>query len=254
MSLEPAATPPNSDDADLFKSALFDVGAHVRFWTVAIVALAADLWTKQWAFSTLGPGDVRQAIPSVLTFRRSINPGALFGMGSGLVSVFIVASFVALAFVLYMFMGSDRKHRSLHLALSFILAGSMGNLYDRAFIKVDKITLKSPAANGSATRYGKIVENDQTSNYIRIGRGIDGGARSERIARVDIKQISKAGVVRDFLKIEPKISGRDIWPWVFNVADSLLVAGVGILMLNLWFGRGTQRQPVEATTRPREQT
>ncbi len=253
-SLEPAATPPNSHGADTFKSALFDVGAHVRFWSVAVVALAADLWSKHWAFSTLGPSDVHQAIPSVLTFRRSINPGALFGMGSGLVSVFIVASFVALAFVLYMFMCSDRKHRSLHLALSFILAGSMGNLYDRAFIKVDKVTLKSTAANGSATRYGKIVENNRDSNYIRIGQGVDGGSRSERIARSDIKEISKAGVVRDFLKIEPRIAGRDIWPWVFNVADSLLVVGVGILMLNLWFGRGSPQPPVEATTPAREQT
>lgn len=208
------------------------------------MGLLVDLWSKDWAFETLQPSDVRVVIPKVLTFRRSINPGALFGMGPGLVSVFIVASFVALGFVLYMFICSDRRRRSLHLALSFVLAGSMGNLYDRAFIMADKVTLKSTLPNGGGSRYGKIVSNEADSEYIRLGQGPDGAGPVQRIARKDIEEIAQVGVVRDFLKIEPRIAGYDIWPWVFNVADSLLVMGVGILIINLWIDRKEHRHQV----------
>jgi len=53
------------------------------------------------------------------------------------------------------------------------------------------------------------------------------------------------GGVRDFIKFLPRlptwiplVGGFDAWPWIFNVADALLVCGVAILLLNLWFTRG----------------
>lgn len=248
--------PPSTSRAgrcDEGRSAFFDVGAHLRLWSVAAGALALDLWSKHWAFEVLSPGDVRQAIPSVLVFRRSINPGALFGMGSGLVSLFIVASFVALGFVFYMFICSSPKRRSLHLALSFILAGSLGNLYDRAFIMADKVTFKPTAINSTDPLYGKIVNLDAESDYIHLGQGPDGDPPIRRIPRKDILKISQAGVVRDFLKIVPQIAGYDIWPWVFNVADSLLVAGVSILVLNMWFDQTRRRrEPDHAAVTPQK--
>ena len=53
-------------------------------------------------------------------------------------------------------------------------------------------------------------------------------------------------MVRDFVKMEPRIplgGGRwkPIWPWVYNVADVLLVAGVAILLLNFWRERREMR-------------
>jgi lipoprotein signal peptidase len=209
----------------------------VRLWVVAAAALALDLWSKSWAFSTLEQGEVVEVIPSVLTFQRSINPGALFGMGQGLVVVFIAASFIALGFVLYLFICSTPERRSLHLALSFILAGSMGNLYDRAFVLADKVTLRSDMVDGRAEFYGTVLDDGTDSGFVRIGRGLDGGPPVHRIPRNHIAEISKAGVVRDFIKIEPQVAGRDIWPWVFNVADSLLVVGVAILVINFWVDR-----------------
>ena len=40
-----------------------------------------------------------------------------------------------------------------------------------------------------------------------------------------------------------KIGGLriDIWPWVFNVADVLLVVGVGLLLLNFWWDRKAEK-------------
>ncbi len=228
------------------RSAFFDAGAHARLWSVAAVALALDLWSKSWAFTSLGPTEVRQAIPSILTFRRSVNAGALFGMGKGLVPLFIFASLIALGFVIYLFATSTADRKSLHLGLSCVLAGSLGNLYDRTFIIADSVFF--PSQNQRII--GKIIENDVDTNYIKIGLAPD-GANPRSIPRRDA-QIGRVGVVRDFLKIEPKIGNQDVWPWVFNVADSLLVVGVSILMLNFWFERKTtpRRRQDSAATSP----
>lgn len=202
----------------------------MRLWVVAISALAFDLWSKAWAFKSLGPYEVREFIPSVLSFRRSVNPGALFGMGKGMVPVFIGASAVALGFVLYLFACSAPNRRSLHLALGLVLAGSLGNLYDRVFIIVDRVTIP-----GQKPILCKVIENDESSASIVIGEAPD-GSEPKRIHRQGA-EITQVGVVRDFLKIDPQVRGHDIWPWVFNVADSLLVVGVGLLMINLWMER-----------------
>lgn len=53
------------------------------------------------------------------------------------------------------------------------------------------------------------------------------------------------GCVRDFLHPAPGVhlpfglswpggAGTDLWPWVSNIADALLLIGVGLLMLRLW--------------------
>ena len=51
----------------------------------------------------------------------------------------------------------------------------------------------------------------------------------------------RQGVVRDFIKVEPKFGRFELWPWVFNVADALLVAGVALLLLNFWWERREAR-------------
>ena len=208
-------------------SAIFDIGSHLRLWGLAAAGLAFDLWSKWWVFENLSPTEMREAIPSVLSFRLSV---ALFGMGKGLVPVFIGASFVALAFVFYYFASSGRNRKSLHLALSCILAGSLGNLYDRIFIIADQITISASATHD---RYlGKIIEDDESSEYILVGSAPTGKPPYRRIPRANA-EITQVGVVRDFLKFHT-VAGIDVWPWVFNVADSLLVVGVGVLLISLW--------------------
>ncbi len=154
--------------------------SHLRFWLIMILGLIADLWTKNWADLTLEGRPPQVIIENVLSLHYSTNKGALFGMGQQLTWLFITASLAALLFVLYVFAKSTTGQRSFHVALGMILAGALGNLYDRIF-------------NG--------------------------------------------GEVRDFIKIELHIGDFELWPWIFNVADMLLVCGVSILMLNIWFGR-----------------
>jgi len=50
--------------------------------------------------------------------------------------------------------------------------------------------------------------------------------------------------VRDFLKIVWKIGDRELWPWIFNVADVLLVIGVGLLLITFWRAPQAVSEPV----------
>jgi lipoprotein signal peptidase len=155
------------------------------------------------------------------------------------VGLFIVASLFAFGFVFYLFAFSPRSQRGLHLALGLILAGAVGNLYDRAVMKADILTYRMET--GETGKFiGRITE-DSTDEYVRIGPWPD-GKPTRSFARNDVK-IRQQGIVRDFIKFVPRfpgwvprLGGRDVWPWVFNVADASLVCGVGALLCTSWLG------------------
>jgi lipoprotein signal peptidase len=225
-------------------SARRSLSAHAVFWITVVLVLVVDLWSKAWVFKNLGARETRTAIPGVLEFRRSLNDGAVFGSFTGQVGVFIVASLFALAFVLYLFVHSSARQRVLHVSLAFILAGALGNLYDRAFMIADVVRYTDDAGL-ARSHIGKIVGSD-TGPRVRIGDWPDGGS-PQTFVRADV-QIRQQGVVRDFLKFVPtfpkgfpRLGGYDVWPWIFNVADAALVVGVIVLMLASLFERSPRR-------------
>lgn len=211
------------------ESALRAPVAHAWLWGVAICGLACDLWTKAWAFRTLDPLQPRNWIPHVLDFQLSLNAGALFGIGSGKSVLFITASLAALLFVVYLFSGTARDQRALHIALALILSGAMGNLYDRAMNRYDRALV----AGSDRAIVGTVVPTeDESILTIRPWYHDDGVIR---IARADlVEPVQRVGVVRDFLHLIPEFRGKALWPWVFNVADALLVAGVALLLIGYW--------------------
>ena len=113
-------------------TALVDVTSHARLWLVGVVILWLDLWSKKWVFAHLKPDETRSFIRNFVDFRRSINDGAVFGLFTGQVALFIVASLFAFVFVFYLFASSHRTQWPLHIALGLILSGALGNLYDRS--------------------------------------------------------------------------------------------------------------------------
>lgn len=217
---------------------------------MAAVGLALDLWTKHWAFTHLDPERGRVVIPHLMSFQRSLNTGALFGLGKGLVPLFIAASFLALAFVLFLFIHSTRDRRSLHIALGLVLGGALGNLYDRSFAIADVVRYTVGGRKG--VEAGKIVNADHPRGVL-LGSWPE--ARPMRLIPADANpQISQQGVVRDFIRMEPRITigqrSFDVWPWVFNIADALLVAGVGLLMLNFYWERRAEKAEAAASPAP----
>ena len=144
-----------------------------------------------------------------------------------------------MVFVLYLFVHSTRWQRVLHVALALILAGALGNLYDRAFVKADVITYQ-PRFGQEELMIGTVIE--RTNTDVVVADYPDGtNVRTLPSSQVTIR---RQGVVRDFIKFMrkfpegfPKLAGRDVWPWVFNIADAALVCGVILLLLSTWLDR-----------------
>ena len=99
-----------------------------------------DLATKSWIFGRLGNVQVQQGSPippawlvdGVFGFETSLNEGAVFGIGQGQVVVFASLSVVAAVGILvWLVCAQAALDRHLTVALAFVLAGVLGNLYDR---------------------------------------------------------------------------------------------------------------------------
>ncbi|MBS0196626.1 MAG: signal peptidase II [Planctomycetes bacterium] len=121
---------------------------------MAVVGLAIDLWTKVWAFKTVAGSpvvvsreevlssgwlgrlipqhDPVTVIPNILDFTLVLNPGAVFGMGAGKRWFFVVFTGAALAFGLMLFARWTKRNDTwAHISVALLLAGGLGNLYDR---------------------------------------------------------------------------------------------------------------------------
>ena len=78
------------------------------------------------------PGPIWWLWPDVFGFQTSLNEGALFGMGQGMVPVFAALSVVAALGILYwLFCLGAARDWLLTVALGCVTAGILGNLYDR---------------------------------------------------------------------------------------------------------------------------
>jgi signal peptidase II len=149
-----------------------DFTGHLLFWPIAIAGAAFDLWSKKAVFDWLPtvPGQTYVIIDGFFQFILRENDGAAFSILRGqrpfLVGILVVAFIAIIAF----FLLGGAHRRIMQIAMGCILAGIIGNFYDRAF---------------------------------------------------------NNGLVRDFLDVYVKDYH---WP-TFNVADSMLCIGVGLLII-----------------------
>lgn len=179
-------------------------GAWALLLLIALAGLGADLSSKAWAFRSVAdepvelsydqiagnPGyrlpwhpGVRVLPGDLLDFRLVLNHGAVFGLGQQKRPVFIAFTVVAVLAAVGVFgWWTTAQARWSHVGIALVLAGGLGNLYDRLAY----------------------------------------------------------GAVRDFLHMTPRWhlplgmhwpGGSDeLFPWVFNVADVLLLAGMALLL------------------------
>lgn len=188
--------------------ALVSPRAWLFLITIIVAGLAADLITKQLAFHyvhdwpvvldretllqhpdvdpTINTKSVKLLPGNLIGFRLALNRGAVLGVASNHRWFFLAFTVAAVIGGMYVFSTKTRvRHRWAHVGIGLLLAGALGNFYDRLAL----------------------------------------------------------GAVRDFIQFLPGRPLPEGWtwpggnpeltPWVFNVADVLLVVGVAILMLHV---------------------
>jgi lipoprotein signal peptidase len=216
------------------------IAALIRFLLVALVGLTIDLSSKHWAFHELKQScEPWVIVPGVLEFETMLNKGALFGIGAGQTNAFLIASAFALVLVTWLFVQTPRRRWGVQLALGGILAGALGNMYDRVFVRLDDVPERARDRR-MAIFLEYIGPSEREHLYEEYPRGTGG----LKVTRPEPPKL--VGCVRDFIKIPTKwnLFGRkgDLWPWVFNIADMLLVGGVSILAIHIWRDRKPARK------------
>ena len=150
---------------------LKNLKALSRFIGTCAVGLAIDLWTKHAAVERLKESrDVIEFIPGWLHFEYTENHGAVFGIGQGQWLLFVVVSVFAIGLLTYLFTTGSKKPLP-QMVLGMLLAGVLGNMYDRIAF----------------------------------------------------------GYVRDMIHAIPR--WPNAFPWIFNIADSLLCVGVFFMIV-----------------------
>jgi signal peptidase II len=99
---------------------------------VVVVGFVLDQISKRWAVDALGGGEQIELVPTV-RFALVYNPGVSFGMGAEVGPVLTIG-IIALALGLAAWVGWQIHHRASLLQvllLSAVLAGALGNLFDR---------------------------------------------------------------------------------------------------------------------------
>jgi len=176
----------------------------IWFWSLAVLGCVADLLTKQMVFSRpdLFHGSEWWLWEGHVGIQKSLNEGALFGMGQGKVWIFALFALSAgVAIPVWLFRYRAALDRWLTTALGCVMGGIGGNLYDRLGLHR--------------------LEWDR----------FDPSRAGERVY-----------AVRDFLLVQ----WDDRWVWPnFNIADSLLVFGAGVLLVQAFFAGGAEVQPKE---------
>jgi signal peptidase II len=104
------------------------------FFAVALSGAFLDLWTKHAVFAHFEaqpwPREV-EVIPGLLAYGRTHNKGVVFGIAQGIPGFWKVIAVAAVPAILAIFFSVKRLRWILTLSLGMILAGTIGNMYDR---------------------------------------------------------------------------------------------------------------------------
>ncbi len=165
--------------------------ALLLFFGVAIVGAALDLWTKALAVAELRAATPVRFIPGWIHLTYTENHGAVFGIAQGARPIFLTVSIGAICFLAFLFMTAGRA-RLYQFILGLLLAGVLGNMYDRVY-------------------YG----------YVRdMIHALPGWHWPQWL-------------VNYFPRAWQPAPGQEmeVFPWVFNLADTYLCVGVGAMLL-----------------------
>lgn len=102
--------------------------------SVIPVVLIVDRLSKWWALDAL-LGNPREILGGLLPLTLAFNKGAAFGLSVGEDSrwLFIPITFVALGLLIALYRQAERWDHLRQVSLALVMAGALGNLWDRIF-------------------------------------------------------------------------------------------------------------------------
>jgi|SRR5579863_9686006 len=109
------------------------------FFAVALAGAGLDLLTKYEAFAHILRYQEVPIVDGFFSFGRTTNPGVVFGIGQKAQNVWLVISILAVPVILAIFYTVKKPKWILTIALGMILAGTLGNMYDRAFTDLHQV-------------------------------------------------------------------------------------------------------------------
>ena len=103
------------------------------FATITPSVLVLDLISKSWALDTLGGGSRSEIFGGFVPLTLAYNRGAAFGISLGDDSrwFFIPITILALILLLVLLKQAARRDWLRLVSISMVVAGALGNLYDR---------------------------------------------------------------------------------------------------------------------------
>ncbi len=103
------------------------------FFVTFPLVMALDFVTKRWALSALAGGQSRQILGGLVPLTLAFNKGAAFGIHLGQDSrwFFVPVTILALVLLTVLFKQTSPRDRLRLLAISLVVSGAVGNLYDR---------------------------------------------------------------------------------------------------------------------------
>jgi signal peptidase II len=106
------------------------------FFAIALSGAFLDLWTKHLVFEHIPrhgwPREV-VVIDGFLNYGRTLNQGIVFGLGQSWKPFWLVVAFAAIPAICAIFLATKKKKWILTISLGMILAGTLGNAWDRWF-------------------------------------------------------------------------------------------------------------------------
>lgn len=104
------------------------------FAAIALAGAAADYASKKMVLARVPEFGEVQVIPGYLAFGHVYNEGIVFGKFQDAKKVWLIVSIVAVPAIIAIYASVKNPRWLLTITLGMILAGTLGNLYDRADI------------------------------------------------------------------------------------------------------------------------
>lgn len=103
------------------------------FFIIALTGAVLDLLTKHLAFQYIPRGGEVPVIDGFFSLGHTTNPGIIFGKFPAGRTLWLVVSIAAVPAILAIFFSIRPPRWILTVTLGMILAGTLGNMYDRVF-------------------------------------------------------------------------------------------------------------------------